>query len=239
MRLKTKPKTYNIVAFLIIFVFILTFTMMHFFNKKISPKMLGIIETRINKLSNDIIMDSFNNKLLEHYDFNNIIIVSKNKNDEIIAVDFDLNHAYELSLAITKSIKDTLKSLENEYFEQSDILKKTNEREYVLLVPVGLASNNIFFANIGPKIPVKVTYINNIVTGLSTNVKNYGINNALIELYININMSEEVLIPYADKKINNSIKILISSQIVEGVVPDLYNGILSNNSSLINVPLEQ
>ena len=87
--------------------------------------------------------------------------------------------------------------------------------------------------------PVKISYIDNIVTGLSTNVKNYGINNALIEVYMNITMYEEVLIPYIDKKINNSCKILISSQIIEGIVPDLYNGLISSDSSLINIPLNK
>ncbi len=197
--------------------------------------MMGIVEEKINKLSNDIIMDSFNKNLIKEHDINNILKLTKNKEDEIIAVDFDLEKAYQVSMSLTKNIK---KSLNKITFTNDEIIKHPKKDGYILFLPVGVASDNPYFANLGPKIPIKITFIGNLVTGLKTKVKDYGINSALIEVYINVSLSEEVLIPYISKKINNNCEILLSSQIVEGVVPSIYNGLLENNSSLINVPIK-
>ena len=235
LKRKIKIKFHYILIFIIILTLLLSFLFIHRFNKKISPKMVGIVENKINKLSNDIIMDSFNKKLINNHDINNILKLTKNKNDEIIAVDFDLEKAYQVSMTLTQNIKKSLNNLE---FFEDEILKYPKKDGYILLLPVGVASSNSYFANLGPKIPVKISFIGNLVTGLKTKVKDYGINSALIEVYIKVSLSEEILIPYVKKKINNNCEILLSSQIVEGVVPSIYNGLLENNSSLINVPLK-
>ncbi len=234
-KMKIKRSTYLVLILLLIFS--LSFLMIRYFNKKITPKMLDIMETKLTKLSNDVIMDSFNNKLLDSHDIKDILKITKNKNEEIIAVDFDLEKAYQVSLDLTKNIKQKLKKLPNTKIDNEYLLKAQGPNSYIVFLPVGLASNNSYLANLGPKIPVRVTFIGNLLTGLKTKVKDYGINSALIEVYIKIAFSEEIIIPYASKKININNQILLSSQIVEGIVPSIYNGLLENNSSLINVPL--
>ena len=99
-KLKIKPLNYLII--IILLVFSVSFLMIHRFNQKISPKMIKVIENKINKLSNDIIMDSFNSQLLNKHDINNILKITKNKEEEIIAVDFDLEKAYQISLNLTE-----------------------------------------------------------------------------------------------------------------------------------------
>ena len=239
MKLKKRFKPTTIPILIVLLIIIISFLLISNFNNKIRPKMIDILEKRINKLSNDIIMDSFNNKVLNNHDINKIIKINKNKNDEIVAVDFDLKKAYEVSLDVTNNIKSSIDNIEKEYIDEQDVLKKINNNEYVLLIPIGIASNNLYLANLGPKIPVKVSYIGNLVTGLSTDVKKYGINNVLIEVYINITLNEEILVPYINKKINNNCRILISSQIIEGSVPDFYGGNFSTDSSLISIPLDK
>ena len=59
----------------------------------------------------------------------------------------------------------------------------------------------------------------------------------MIEVYLKVSLNEEIIVPYSSKKINNSCEILLSSQVIEGIVPSIYNGLLEKNSSLINVPL--
>ena len=64
LKRKIKIKFHNILILIIVFVFLLAFLMISKFNKQIRPKMMGIVEEKINKLSNDIIMDSFNKNLI-------------------------------------------------------------------------------------------------------------------------------------------------------------------------------
>ena len=211
--------------------------MLNRFNKRVKPEMFYMVESQIDKYSKDIIMKSFNKKLLENHNLNNVIKIRKNKNDEIIAVDFDLDKAYAVSLDFSQNIKESLPLISNQLVQDTELIKPFKNNNFIILLPLGLASQNSFLANLGPKIPVKIYYEDSLVTGLKTKVSNYGINNALLEIYLNVTLSENVYIPFSKKKLNTNFKILLSSLVVEGTVPDLYNGLLENNSSLINVPL--
>ena len=170
------------------------------------------------------------------YEINNIIKISKNKSDEIIAVDFDLKKAYLVSMNVSKNIRDSLNNLEKQNLKE-EFLDYYQKDGFVLLLPIGLASKNIYFSNLGPRIPVRIKFVGNLTTGLQTKIKEYGVNNSLIEVYLKVSLNEEIIVPYSSKKINNSCEILLSSQVIEGIVPSIYNGLLEKNSSLINVPL--
>lgn len=238
MKLKRKIniKLYNFLLVIIITVILLSFLFIHYYNKRISNKIISIAQIKINEYSNDIIMDSFNKQILDEHEINNIIKISKNKSDEIIAVDFDLKKAYLVSMNVSKNIRDSLNNLEKQNLKE-EFLDYYQKDGFVLLLPIGLASKNIYFSNLGPRIPVRIKFVGNLTTGLQTKIKEYGVNNSLIEVYLKVSLNEEIIVPYSSKKINNSCEILLSSQVIEGIVPSIYNGLLEKNSSLINVPL--
>ena len=238
MRLKRKIniKLYNFLLVIIVTVILLSFLFIHYYNKRISNKIISIAQIKINEYSNDIIMDSFNKQILDEHEINNIIKISKNKSDEIIAVDFDLKKAYLVSMNVSKNIRDSLNNLEKQNLKE-EFLDYYQKDGFVLLLPIGLASKNIYFSNLGPRIPVRIKFVGNLKTGLQTKIKEYGVNNSLIEVYLKVSLNEEIIVPYSSKKINNSCEILLSSQVIEGIVPSIYNGLLEKNSSLINVPL--
>ena len=238
MKLKRKIniKLYNFLLVIIVTVILLSFLFIHYYNKRISNKIISIAQIKINEYSNDIIMDSFNEQILDEHEINNIIKISKNKSDEIIAVDFDLKKAYLVSMNVSKNIRDSLNNLEKQNLKE-EFLDYYQKDGFVLLLPIGLASKNIYFSNLGPRIPVRIKFVGNLTTGLQTKIKEYGVNNSLIEVYLKVSLNEEIIVPYSSKKINNSCEILLSSQVIEGIVPSIYNGLLEKNSSLINVPL--
>lgn len=238
MKLKRKIsiKLYNFLLVIIVTVILLSFLFIHYYNKRISNKIISIAQIKINEYSNDIIMDSFNKQILDEHEINNIIKISKNKSDEIIAVDFDLKKAYLVSMNVSKNIRDSLNNLEKQNLKE-EFLDYYQKDGFVLLLPIGLASKNIYFSNLGPRIPVRIKFVGNLTTGLQTKIKEYGVNNSLIEVYLKVSLNEEIIVPYSSKKINNSCEILLSSQVIEGIVPSIYNGLLEKDSSLINVPL--
>lgn len=227
MKLRKKIKISTIIVFLVLTIFLFSFLMIKNFSKNISPRLIENVESKIKKESTDIVVNSFNKDILEQYDLKNIIILNKNSKEEIIAVDFNIENAYDIVLAVARNIKDGLDNLN----------KNQDNKDYIILVPMGIGANNVYLANLGPKIPVKIDFIETLSTSLYTKVKSYGINNSLIEVYMKVILKEEILIPFTSKKVNNECEILLSSQIVEGIVPSIYNGLIEQNSSLINVPL--
>lgn len=236
LRKKIKLKKSTWILLIILQIFSVSFFFLNHFNKHLKPKMNYVIESQIEKYNKEIIMASFNSNLIKKSNLNNLIKINKNKNDEITTVDFDLEQAYQISLNMAQNIKKDLKNIDKS-LAPKEILTSYNDDSFIIFLPLGIATNNEFLTNLGPKIPLRVTYAKNLVTALNTKIQNYGINNALIEIYLKVNLSENVYLPFTKKAINTKIEILLSSLIVEGLVPDLYNGLLEKDSSLINIPL--
>lgn len=223
-----KSYVYIIVLF---FIILITYKIYSSYGRSVNPKINKVIEVNIDEMINNIIV---NYSLEENYDsIDNIIIINKNKKEEIIDIDFDLEKLYMLLKKVTYKLKNDLNNLENKNdndFINNYLKKKKNK--YILMVPIGIASNNIYLSNLGPKIPVEVKFIGNIITGVKTNVVDYGINNSLIELYVTVNINTLLLTPVNMNKKEYSYKILVDSKIIEGKVPEIYGKSLENSSPL-------
>ena len=98
----------------------------------------------------------------------------------------------------------------------------------ITYVPIFSGSKNIFFSNLGPKVPIKLILDGNVVTSLQTDVREYGYNSALIEISVRIEANTEVVLPFktTNEKIVNIVPVSI--KIVEGDVTPLLD---SNNVS--------
>ena len=68
-------------------------------------------------------------------------------------------------------------------------------------IPSGIISNNAILNNLGPKIPVRLSLSGELESYVSTNAENYGINNAIIKISVNIKVSEQIILPITTKKI--------------------------------------
>lgn len=91
--------------------------------------------------------------------------------------------------------------------------------------------------NLGPKIPVKVEIGDTALGNVFTTVKDFGINNALLELYVQIDLSTMILYPFETLEETTTYKTLLSSKVISGVVPDFYNGVLNSQSETIDLPI--
>jgi sporulation protein YunB len=226
-----------VLGFIIAF---LTMMFLNIFNKKITPNLLTIANDSINKLNESILMQYKVSNLYKSLDLNNIIIIDKNKNDEIISVDFNLDNVYEALSIIANYLHDSI----NDNKKISEILNyydkelNINDNNIVLTIPMGSASNNIYFANLGPRIPVKIEYVNYLTANIRLKLENYGINTILVSIYIDCDISNKYIIPTISEEINNSYSILISSKLIEGVVPNYYGGSIDTKSSILNVQFE-
>ena len=86
----------------------------------------------------------------------------------------------------------------------------------------GIIFNNGLLANLGPKVPVKISLIGDIVTDIVTDIKEYGINNALIQIGIKVKVNEQVILPFATNEISIETNIPLIIKMVKGEVPSYY-----------------
>lgn len=224
--LKKKKKRKNIII-TIILIFILIASLLQivikYINKNISPKLIEYASIEIKKISNIIISKAITQNEIEKIDTNNLFIITKNEKNEILTVDLNTTLINKIVFQITDKIQENLKQLEqgkiNEYNE--------NSNGVILKIPIGLITKNFMLNDLGPKIPVKMKILGNMDSNINTKITNYGINNALIETYIEISITEQVLLPITTKEINITSKIPIAIKLINGTVPNYYpNGII-------------
>ena len=228
-----KNKKQKKILKLIIIIITINF-IFNYVNKKLTPKIIHYAELEIRKLSGIIIADSIKTKNLENIDINNIYIITKNNKNEILTVDINTLALNKIIQDSTKQIQENLKKLEqgkiNSYNEE-------NNNGVVLKIPLGQIYNSFILDNIGPNIPVKLKILGDMKTQIDTNIKNYGINNALLEIKFEITIKEEVILPITTKEIEVKQTLPIAIKMINGTVPNYYsNGI--NKTETFSIPIE-
>ena len=109
----------------------------------------------------------------------------------------------------------------------------------IYYLPSGLFLKDDIISNIGPRIPVKIDMRGSIISNVNTKLTNYGINNALVEISINISLEEQIVLPFTLKLIKIETTIPIIVKLIEGVVPKYYSNGINQNSPLMTIPLEE
>ena len=187
---------------------------------------------------NDAINKNVNRKLSE-----DLLKTTKDKNNNITSIEFNTSQVNQTLTLITNNVLLNLKHIEDGNIETLklsdeivDTYKKENlEKGIIYRIPSGIIFSNSLLNNIGPKIPVKLNFIGDIESNISTKTRNYGINNALIEVYITLKIAIEVILPLQSKitSIESTVPVVMKS--IQGSIPKFYAG--DNNTSL-SIPIE-
>lgn len=202
MKLKErlKRKYYILITFLIsLFLFIIIFSL---YSKKLNPKLNDYIDFLVKDEIYKKVIKS--NNFITNEEVNDILYIDKNKSNEIVYLDYDIDKTYKLL---------------NKYI---DSLKKDNSKSKILTVPFFIASDNIIISSLGPKIKFKYEIIDNVKGKIKTKVNDFGVNNALVEMYFELEIGYLVVIPMNKKESILKTEILISSKIINGKVPTFY-----------------
>lgn len=251
LRIHLKKKRHKLsVGNTIIIIFILVVTMTYFslnyLNKNVVPVLMSYATSQVRKFSSLIINRAISKQIAEDLSVEDMFIITKSEIGEIRTIDFDPIVVNKTLNKIVNTIQLNLKYLEEgklELLELPDnVLIDYNEEELskgvIYEIPSGVVFNNSLLANLGPKIPVKLSLIGDIVSNVNTKVTNYGINNALIEVSIYVQVESRVILPFITDTVIVETEIPVAMKLVQGIVPDYLLGGLTNSSVPIKVPNE-
>lgn len=219
---------------IVLIIFTTFFSLFSFINRRLTKNLGVVMKESVDKLNNTIFTNYIDRHLLNEVNLNNIIELVRNDKDEIIGVDYNLENAYKVLALATERVKEGINKMEEGDLEKVDPFFKVGKRynnSFVVMVPLGVVSNSVLFNSIGPRIPIKITLMENLLNSISTKVENYGINNVLVEIYMNFDVTTSILTPVEKESIKNNYSILIASLIVNGEVPG-YLGLVEENSPL-------
>ena len=154
------------------------------------------------------------------YNIEDIIVIEKNVNDEIVSLDFDNTKINEFNLKVSENIQKRLMKLEKN--KKNNLTEKYYEGKVDIIynVPMSIIYDVPILVGIGPKVPFKLDVLGNVFTEILTNIKDYGINNSLIEMQLKIKINVQIILPFSSKNIIVENKIPLKTKIIQRKIPE-------------------
>ncbi len=179
-------------------------------------------------------------------DLNQLFSTTKSIDDDIQTIDFNSNVVNEVLSLVTKTIRDKINHLDSGDFTKLFLIDKYKNNQNQRLengifceIPIGALLNNGIFANLGPRIPMKFVFIGDIESNIKTKVEEYGINNALVTISIQVYITERISMPLLSKDITIEMDVPLAIKLLQGKVPAYYQKGLDKNSNLFTYPLNE
>lgn len=229
-------KNIYVIIFLLIILF--SFIFLTILDKKAMPIIMNYANVQTKRVGIEVLRNTGVKDVGKLLDSKELFIVTQNKNGEIESIDFNTAALNEALIIVAQNVRTRLKEVEegknlpDEMY--SNALDKNMKNGIIYEVPVGVVFGNSFLANIGPKIPVKIKYSGNVGLDIKTKVKEYGLNSALIEAYIYVEVTQRTILPFVSKDIKLTSEIPVIMKVVKGTIPYY----LSGTNGSYSLPME-
>lgn len=244
IKLKRKQRKINRVILIILILIVIIILTLKFISLKANPVLLDYCEMESRKLVSIVINDAINKNITENIDIEELFIITKEE-DDIKAIDFNPITVNKILTETTALIQSNLKYLEQGKIEllnlTTNALVDYNQSKLkqgiIYEIPSGVIFGNSFLANVGPKIPVRFSLVGDIVSYVNTTVTDYGINNALIEVNVVLDLSFQIILPFVTDKTSINTTVPVALKLIQGNVPSYYLNGLNQNSPSIALPI--
>lgn len=223
MRLKRKRKYIN-TNYLIFFIIVIQcYFMLSYVSEKVSNIAVDKLTLMIKKDAYKIIYKNIDD-LFVLEDINNVIEIIKNDNGEIVSVNYRFDNCYKmLDKYIDNIYRDFINTdFSDQYYDNG-----------VYFISSSLINNGAVFNNFGINVPMKINVVSDMRSNFKTKVVNYGMNNVLVELYLVVKIESWFINPFDENKFGEEYEYIISSQIINGSIPQYFGGAIEKASSIV------
>lgn len=212
---------------------------------KVNPILTKYVNLEVERITSNVVDASVNEILTNGLD-QELFVISKNRYDEVEMIDYDTKKVNLLLKEINQTIRNKLVQLEEGNIDQFLISSSLKGQKFtkveggvVCELPLAALTGNGFFTNLGPSIPLKMSFLGQVKSSLKTKVTDYGINNLYLELSVHVEIRERVTFPKVSQDKVVKIDAPLSIKIIQGVVPEYYGGIIDRNSQSFSFPETQ
>lgn len=238
---KKKNKIINTIIIILIFLILFIIIFINYYSNKSKDVLMAYAESETRKLTILVINKAITKQMSDSW-ANDIFDVVYNDKGEIILIDFNSQNTAKILSTMTSLIELNLRAIEE---GKIDMLELPNnslesydmdllEKGIITYIPFGIATGSNLLYNLGPKIPVKLSLLGDVITGFSTDVTEYGINNALIKLMIDVKVDTRIILPIISEEITINANIPIAMKVVQGKIPDYYMNGFTSRSNISN-----
>lgn len=183
------------------------------------PIILNISEYRSKVAAADLINQSVYNSLGEYdSDYSTFVNLSFNENGEVMAVESNMIAMNLVKTAITKTINEDIKQLEN----------------IDLSFPIGTATGVQIFNARGPKLPLHAVPVGFVTSKLASKFTSAGINQTHHQIILEISIDISAIIPGYTNKVNLSTNFILTETVISGRVPEAYTYVVTGDDEFID-----
>jgi len=219
------------ILIVLLFAVIISFFLVSLIDKRISLMLDKYIGIEVERLTTNIVSRAVD-KITREENYNNYLIINKANELKIESISYNTKEINKLTDKISRTVQENLLNLENGDLDEFFISDKFKRGKFknvrnglVCDISLGSIKNSTLFANVGPTIPIKLTFIGQVNTELDVVTKEYGINNVLIEIYVIVKVRELASMPLTSEEREIVIREPIAIDIIKGEIPDYYGGI--------------
>ncbi len=230
----------------IVGVLIGVFIFLNHINKKFTPILVETAKMEIGKFSTIVINKAIAQVLEDKINTDQLFDTVINNNGEIQTIDFNPIIVNQVLNIATTVVQNNLKLLEEGNLDTIGIYdmdlpeNRINDlkKGIITKIPIGIITNNSILSNLGPVIPIRLHYMGDVNSNITTKITQYGINNALVEIGVKLEMTAQIILPFITDKMTLECDIPLAIKMIQGNVPNYYGSGLVKDSSLYSVPLD-
>ncbi|WP_432360267.1 sporulation protein YunB [Sporosarcina sp. UB5] len=216
---------------------------LYFVNSRLTPIYLSYAEVQTEHIAAHVITQAIKSRSIDIHDANRTPNRMPDNSDEMVINSLNAEKINKTRAEIHSLVEAHLKMAESGRLE---ILPLSEDIEYdpkamdgssgiVFFVPMGQATNIPLIGNFGPKIPIRFHVVGEVQTTVDTNITEFGINNAMIEVDILVTVNVQVIVPLATKRSVVEQRIPVAIELIQSPIPQIYNG-GGGNPPQIEVP---
>ena len=206
----------TIIMFIVI---LLAFSILKKISDIANPILLAFATQESYNTVTKIVNTAVNKTIDSNFNTDDMFILSNDLEGKIVSIDFDSIMINKITSLISLEIEKQLTNLDSNDYQ----------------IPFMIIFKNNFLTNLGPKIPVKIKLIGSVVNNFETKITNYGINNALIELYLKLELRINVALPFVSDEIVVVNSYPLAIKLINGNIPEYYAGNVTN--PLLSLPI--
>lgn len=223
----------------LIMAFLSSFFLIKLIATKVNPIIYRYSTVEAKHFTTILINSSVSRNIAKNID-EDLFKVEKDSSGNIQMLDYNTKKVNNLLEKITKNVQDELLNLEHGKIDNLNVSDSLKGKKFskvksgvVCELPTSSIFSNSLLANIGPTIPIKLSFVGAVVTNLNTKVKSYGINNLFLEVNIHIEIDERITMPMMTKEIKVAVDIPLTMKVIQGKIPNYYyqNGLVENSNS--------
>lgn len=209
-----KIKLIKIMAILIIAILVANVII-----KSINPVIDTLCKDKAKSIAT-IISNEKATDVMANYEYEDLMTIYRDSNDNITMIKANVN-------TINKIISDVALEIQKELNE---------EKSQDLYIRLGSFSGIKFFSGSGPKIPMKISTVGNVVTDFRSEFSSAGINQTLHRVYLQVDCNVVIVTPYESMEEKISNQIILIENVIIGTVPNTYYNIEGiNKDNLIDI----